>query len=403
MCSAAMGVRPASAWAERPVVEGDHASLYAGGYVRGVGSASWLALDLGPEQPSRAASTALVGRLEWRANLGAHVGVDLHQRLQLRGTAGGLGDVGFGGVGPGVGVSASPDRRVDTRSELDDGAGTPLLDHDLDRAAVRIYAGDHEVVLGRQAIGWGQASVFAVTDLWGRLSPFDIDNSQKRGVDAARWLVGWDGTMLDVFVGDGGPDHDVNAGIRVQWYLDRGDLQAGLARRVDEAMAFVATTLDLSQSTLRLEALLPVDTNDGTVSLPAATLGFDRLWSDWSLTVELHHNDQGGTDPDETLARLTALGASGSRSYFVGRYYAAAQTTWQIRPTLRASALVVGNLSDPSALLSGSTMWEPTQDVELTLSAYHGLGTRPILASLDFPTEFGVYGTTMLGGLVVWY
>lgn len=402
---AASWIAPVVAFAERTLVEGETAGLYAGGYVRGVGSVSRLAFDLGPEGPENVASTAMIGRLEWRATLASWVGLDLHHRVQMVGTAGG-GDLGgAAGVAPGAGTSVTPDRRVDTRTVLRDGSSArrALLDHDIDRAAVRLYLGDHDLVLGRQAIGWGQASIFQATDLFGRLQPFDVDNTQKRGVDAARWMTSHGRWQFDAFVGDGGPGFDVIAGARAEVFLGSMDLQGGVARLRDDVMGLATATVDLGGSSLRAEVLVPFDTRTARATTPSATLGWDRMWGRGTLSLEAHLNGEGVVDRGAILGRLQAISTGQTRSSFVGRWLTSATGLWQPIPTIRLTAVTVANLTDPSALASLGVLWEPIQDLEMSLLAFHGLGAEPEAVPLALRSEFGTLGTTVLAGWVYWY
>ncbi|MFH0911958.1 MAG: hypothetical protein V1918_10700, partial [Planctomycetota bacterium] len=59
--------------------------------------------------------------------------------------------------------------------------------HEIDRAQLAWHPEWGEVVLGRQAIGFGRGVLFSASDLFAPFSPLEADREWRRGVDAARF------------------------------------------------------------------------------------------------------------------------------------------------------------------------------------------------------------------------
>ncbi len=355
-----------------------------GGYLRTFTAYQKPARDILPVPlPEEISLHAQVTRLELKMSAVDRIALEVHSRFFWL-----IANEAVGASGAtGVGVSAAPRRTVDLSSLLIDGE-RHRLEHDIDRLALRFFLGPVDLVLGRQAVTWGTANLFPVADLWATFSPFDLDTSQKRGVDALRVTWGVNDTVeLDLIVADRGSVEDLSGGVRATVYLDSVDIYTAFAKSYEELALAVGITGSLSTVKLRAEALSLFDLDADAFLLPRITLGVDWFQSaDFLLGVEAHFNGAGAEQDD--LAGYLAHAAQSrplarGESYLLGRWYAGLYTTYKPHELVALTLSTVVNLGDPTALLAWSLSYQLAQDVDFSIGGFHGLGDR---------LELGAYG-----------
>ncbi len=360
------------AFARVALVEGETVTVDLGGYLRMFSAWQRIAeipsADLSStvelSEPLELAVHASIVRAELKAGLGEHVTVEAHSRLQWN-----QGQATLAGAG----VTPTPSRTVDTESELVETADATLT-HDLDRAVLRLYLGEVDLSLGRQAVTWGTSNVFGVADVWTQFSPFDVDTSQKRGVDAARAVMAvGQSAELDAVVVDRGSQEDLSGGLRGTLYLPFGDAYVAGAKLWEELAVMGGLSTEVDAFKLRSEALWAWDTDDDEAQRPRVTLGVDWFYSgDLLLGLEGHYNGP-GTDL-EALER--------GELYLIDRWYAGGYSSYKLHDLVTATLSPLVNLTDPSALLGWGLSCSIQQDVDVGLGGFHGVGDG---------LEFGAY------------
>jgi len=399
----ALVLAPAPARAEIPIYEGETVRFGVGGYVRTLSGVQLTAIEDIPgvaEVPPTLGLSQTITRLEWKLDLGRDVTLEVHNRLALTVTSAELP----AGGGLGAGVTRAPPRSLDLRSVLADEPGL-LLDHDLDRLLVRARLGDVDLVVGRQAISWGTSILFQVADAWAAFSPFDLDTSQKRGLDALRVSapIG-DGLVLDAVIADRGSVEDLSGGVRLVAYLDQADVHVGLAKQWRQLAAMAGVSFAFDTTKLRGEVWGAWDAGEEAWELPRATLGFDWFSGDLTLMFEAHYNGAGTDDPDAYLAHAgTSRHLARGEVYLLGRYYLGAAARYLLLPDLELGLSVMMNLLDPSALLTTTLRYDIAENVDLVLGAFNGLGAGGDLAAGRLGSELGSYGHLVFAQLAAFF
>lgn len=361
------------------------------------------AAELGVPDVTRLHSAVV--RTELRMAFTPDLQLDVHSRLffQYSTPAQEAGSGAFG-----VGTTLPPSRTVDLSTEPVNRPGV-VLQHDLDRLALRWFIGPVDVVIGRQAISWGMSNLFNVADVWAAFSPFDLDQTQKRGIDAARVTTSpVDFLELDFVVADRGSLDDLSGGVRATFFLDFADVYVATAKVWDEVVFAAGIDAAIDVFKLRAEVLLPVniadgDIDEGEVGLPRATIGFDWFHPNWLISVEGHFNGAGAEKADDYLGHLASSEVfARGESYWLGRFYGGVIVNWRPLETISLGTSVITNLTDPSALVSLSATWTPVQDVELSVGSFTSIGARPEGTAFGsgadavvvprLQSEFGSYG-----------
>ena len=352
------------------------------------------------------------GRHSATGRLGAHLDwgdIELGAEYQLTATVLSPGLAEQQGAVPGFATT------VQTRPRLwdfdaDASAGVELM-HNLDRYYVQVPLGPLDLTVGRQAITWGSAWFWSPTDRFSPFSPMDVDPDVKRGVDAVRAQVYFGRhTSLDLVAAfERHPDADrewwVNGGMRFRTHLLETDLALSAARFQQSAegdwMLGAEFSGQLGKVGFRGEAC--VNYLDGAGSWDVeAVLGWDYHFPiGLTLAGELFFNGYGTDDTDEYIEYffdpadpLNPEPAKGERlrrgeAFNIGRYYAAITADQEIHPLLHLTFSAIGNLGDPSVLMTAGLQWSVRQDVRVTAGAMVPVGESP--DGLLLASEYGVY------------
>lgn len=389
--------------------DGDY-NFTLGGYARTFGGIQHLRFDTLGLVPDVSGVNANILRLEWGSNLGPKVTLNVHNRfaLNVQSGSGGLGAQAFG-----VGVSAAPDRFLDTQSLILDEEGL-RFEHDLDRFAVNLYLDELDLYIGRQAISWGNANLFTVADLWAPFSPFDLDNSQKRGIDAIRVLFAAndEGDIeIDMILADRGAAvpgeeaslENLSGGMRTVFYLESSDVYVAAAKIWNEVMVMggiawspVFESVPDLALTFRAELVAPWRFDSSTPELPRATAGLDYLSQDLFISFEYHFNGTGVTNASEYVEHATTSEeVARGESYFLGQHYLGLAANYRVTEYFSLGGSVVFNPADPSVLIATVINYSVSENVDLGLGTYSGIGAEPDLSNLLEPrlgSEFGAAG-----------
>jgi len=384
----------ASALGAQSLIDGEHARLSLGGYAFTFGGVQRLRFTIGPggpaePPPNHLGLQASVLRLEWKADIGEHVAAEVHQRGFLRTSSEALS-----GTKLGLGASTAPRRTVDLRSVAYDDERL-LLEHDIDRAVVHVSFGDVDIMAGRQAITWGFASLFRVADLWTTFSPFELDTSQKRGVDALRVLYSHSRRLeLEGVVSDRGSLRELSAGLRAVTSIGAVDAYLAFTKQWRELVALAGAGTVLGSFKLYAEAAAPYDLDADELSRPRGSLGVEWFQGDLTLSLEGHYNGSGVAHAEDYAAHLlTSPIVARGESYFLGRWYAGTAVGWRISELVQVGVTALGNLQDPSAVLAASLTYAVSQETALSLGAYQGLGQKMIIGAVpELRSEFGAVG-----------
>lgn len=355
------------------------------------------------ERPTTSALTGAVLRLEWGFKWGDVVALEIHNRFALSGSSATLGSSSepsdeTAGGGVGLGTTRAPQRALDTNSVIFQDE-VFRLDHDLDRLVLRLFLGPVDLSLGRQGITWGNSSLFTVADVWASFSPFDLDTSQKRGIDAVRANINLGDAELDVIVADRGTVNDLSGGVRATFYTGPADVYVGLGKFWQDIGLMAGISVPIDAFKVRLEAMAAYALDEKSFRLPTITAGLDWLaTAELTFALELHYNGLGTDASSEYLATTQSTVVARGQTYLLGRYYAGLLVGWQAHELIQLGVSAMMNLTDPSGLVTWNLSYSVAQDVDLGLGGFHGIGAG---LNADLQTgaitfsELGAYGHTV--------
>jgi hypothetical protein len=381
----------------------DDSFVELSGYVQSVSGVQYLTFETPSFIEDTTGLNSEVIRLEWTGQVTDKVHLELHNRLffQVMSARGGLGT----GSVVGLGASARPDRTVDLSSDILEERGL-MLDHDIDRAAATIYTDTADITLGRQGITWGRATLFPVADLWTRFSPFELDQTQKRGTDAVRVLAYPNySTELDFIVADKGSLDDLSGGARYAKTLDFGDVFVAGGKFWNEIIVMGGISATKGHFRGRLEAAGPYDLDASELDLPRATVGGDYIASDLQLSLEYHFNGAGADDPADYAQQLQSEVFLRGESYFLGRHYVGGLISYAGFERTNLALSVISNVGDPSVIVAPSFRYILSDEADINLGAFQGIGAEPEIVGVspEINSEYGTYGGFVFTQLRVFY
>lgn len=331
--------------------------------------------------PDPSAQGAVDFRLKWRGGIGSWLSFDLHHNLSLASQSG----LGLALGGSAVN-STQQAQAIDLDWNLGSGASyTGTLR--VDRAMLRLRLPAMDISVGRQPISFGSTFFFSPMDLIATFSPTVVDREYKPGIDAIR---------SDSYFGSGG-QLSLVAAYGGAWNIEQSILAARLATSLNNIAVGLLAAQVYSDWVIGLDAtgdIIGISLrSEITATLPKqgqpftrAVLGADTTIGDFSLMGEVYLQTLGASQAKDYLTVASSERFSRGELWAMGQYYAALSLSYALAPILNLSTFALINLGDPSALLSPSLAWSISDEADLIVGGYFGLGERPELKDPWIPT-----------------
>lgn len=236
------------------------------------------------------------------------------------------------------------------------------LRHAVYRATVTYDRAPLKATVGKQKLDWGRSRFFSPTDLFNPISPLDLEQEERIGVDAvsAEWAVDPQTTASGVYAPRQSVD-DTKLGVRLYRGLGVWDLfvLAGTFEKDEVAGA----TLDgqVGEAGLRAEGTV-TRADDGHRFLRAALGAEYHFPNKVSVLTEYFYN--GGADDNRQAEFLNSY-AVGSRLRSLEPHLAGVWVRWEPMPLLKWEATGIYDVDGESAFLNPAIRYEPRQNLEL--------------------------------------
>jgi hypothetical protein len=334
------------------------------------------------------------GRVKASAAYGP-VRLDVHWAVAGETTQSSSAVVGFG---TGVGLQAPELVPLTWTPDTGDGLS---VQHRFDRLVLSAKLPHVDLALGRQPVSFGVGRLFTPMDLVNPFHPATIDSEYKPGVDALRAdaYAGTSGklTVVGAWAGDPVLGEDREA---PEW-ADGVLAASGQATvGVTDVLAFVGsvraepvvglgTASSIGPVGVHAEATLTLPEGDDDPFVRAVVGADGRPTSTTTLTGEVYVQTFGATDPADYLDALDSPRVQRGELWEMGQLYAALAVAQEITPLVNANVAVIGNLRDPSALVSLGAGWSVADDATVAFGAYVGVGERPDIVELDLDLTTG--------------
>lgn len=269
----------------------------------------------------------------------------------------------------------------DSPFDLFDLNSTPIESNDTvirlhpDRLNLSYQSKTISVVLGRQAIGFGNLLGYSPLDLIAPFQPLALDKDIRPGVDALK-LEYYPGPLTTVTAIAVVPKESANQSFLLLYsHLgEKGDWNLLLGENKQKPALGLGYAQDVKGAGLRLEILGFGDERDGTqAGYLTSGIEVDYLWAnEWYLDLELFFNGEGENDPAKYQLQSRD-------SFLAGRLYTFFNSRYELTPllTLNLSALV--NLQDDSFLISPRLIYSISNNSEVLAFYNLPFGRKPEL------------------------
>ncbi len=280
---------------------------------------------------------------------------------------------------------------------------TLILQHDLDRLALKVSVPHVDFVVGRQVLSWGSGRLWNPTDLLSPFAPTDIDKEIRRGVDAVRVSVQLGSTgLLDALWLPQQRAADHGGVLRGQLNLGGYDVSLSAAKYVSDVVFGADVSGALGPLGVHAEAAYTL----GITGWGGGPLKIDEHFFrgvgglEWRphekliLLAEYYFNGFGATHASGYLAKMQSPRVARGEIFGAGRHYLGLVASWLATDLVTANLTVLGNLADPSALLVPVVEYSLEQSVLLRLGGFVPVGKGPDPRALQALTPTDVLGQT---------
>jgi len=267
-----------------------------------------------------------------------------------------------------------------------------LVQHRVDRFNWTWTPDWGSLIVGREAVTWGNGMVFNPMDLFNPFSPSDIEREYKMGDDLLLLQVnGLNADTQIILV----PRRDAASGklgaeassLGLKHHLtgSKNEFDFLVARHYEEIVGGMGVNGYLGQAVWRADvvALLP---DEGESSLSAVVnLDYSWVWSgknNYGL-IELYYNSDGFSGNYENALKNERLMSLMERGevFTLGRRYLSGSWQVELHPLLKVFSTAIVNLDDLSSQFIPRLVWEPLQNLQIHVGGNIFLGSGN--------TEFG--------------
>ena len=282
------------------------------------------------------------------------------------------------------------------------------IDQNLDRLALKLALPFGDLTIGRQVLSWGTGRFWNPTDVLSPFPPTAIDREVRRGFDAARLAIALgDVTQLDLLYLPQLKLEDMGGVARFQHNVKGWDFSVSAGKYVKDLVFGADLVGDIGPIGVHAEGaytleLLGLGTSNVTIGehFFRGVIGAEaKPHEKWILMAEYSFNGYGSTNPADYARILSSPRVVRGEIFGAGQHQMALAATFLADDLLTLNLSVLGNLTDPSAMLIPSLEYSFTQTVLIRAGGYVPIGAPPdphaysALTPVDVVTNSPAYQT----------
>lgn len=271
-------------------------------------------------------------------------------------------------------------------------------DTSLFRGYLLLRHGNTELTVGRQRIAWGTAHFWSPADVFNPISPLQVEEDERLGVDAAqlslhlpkdlRWSI--------VYAPQDGLDRSTEA-TRISTTVHNIDVSALGGRFQKDWLAGADFAAQWHGAGLRGEMTYTARANSSQSNALRLTLGSDyAIGAKWYVLAEYFYNQ--GHPPGYTSGQPvdpSILLRYSNEIYTLQRHFLSAGARYSVTPLLNLQTYAVVDLAGPGVMFLPMATYSLTANTDLSLggqlfaSSTAGEFNRvPNLFDLEFTVHF---------------
>jgi len=280
---------------------------------------------------------------------------------------------------------------MDLTSTLSD-QNAQQLSHGLDRLLVEYSPEWGTIILGRQAVTWGNGMLFNPMDLFNPFSPSDIERDYKKGDDMVYFRTGAGalGELQILYVPRRNYEtldvdwDNSSLGGKLHLFTQTVEFDFMAAYHRSDSVIGVGSTGSLKGAAWRMDAVYTQSggTKDEDFLSVTANMDYSWIWMGKNFYgfLEYFYSGVGSddytrifTDPD-IYERMAA-----GDIFTMGKHYVSGHINLELHPLVNACLTVINNVQDPSGLVQPRIIWNITNAMDITIGGglcYGGTNTE---------------------------
>jgi len=287
-------------------------------------------------------------------------------------------------------VSDMDNRRLFDLTKTVKETGDTLLWHRLDRLFFSAKPAWGDIMVGRQAVTWGNGLIFNPMDLFNPFSPADIVRDYKMGDDLVSVRLNTEAieeiNLLYVprrNVTTGNLDADASS-IAGKLHFFAGDMEVDLmgARHYDETVFGLGGTGYLGDTAWRCDiiwsSLEDTPGKSGYFEI-VANIDYSWIWFNKNMygLIEYYHNGLGKDNYTDAMGDFALMERIDRGELFaLGKNYINTQIQVELHPLLNLYFNTINNIKDPSGIFQPRLSYSMTQNSTLLLGGNIFYGSR---------------------------
>ncbi len=274
-----------------------------------------------------------------------------------------------------------------------------FANHRLDRLNLSLDSDFGRVVIGRQAVTWGNGILFNPMDIFNPFSPYDTERDYKKGDDMAYFEAffkrGDDLQFIYVPRRDAKDGNikfsESSIGFKYHFFpnnigidnikLDNMEFDFMVAEHYEDNLAGIGYAGTLGNAVVRSDLIYTFAGGDTKKNFLNFIANIDYSWT-WLKKnfygfIEYYYSGLGVDDYSNALTD-TDLSERISRGelYGFGKDYLSSGIQIELNPLLNFNFTAIANLNDPSFLLQPGITWDAAQNIEITVSSNFTIGGK---------------------------
>ena len=262
--------------------------------------------------------------------------------------------------------------------------------HSLDRLNLNFEGDFGKLIVGRQAVTWGNGLVFNPMDVFNPFSPYDNDKDYKKGEDMAFFETFFkNGNELQLLYV---PRRNVNNGsvkfsnssIAMKYHIFVNDMEFDFmaAKHYEDFMAGIGCVGILGDAVWRSDLVYTLAQGAMEDNLLSFVINMDYSWvwlkKNFYGFLEYHYSSSGIENDYSKIFTDHDLRTRASRGeiHGYGKNYLSTNLQIELNPLLNFNLLVITNLDDPSFRIQPVFTYSAAQNLEITLGSNIALGNK---------------------------
>ncbi|MCP3900056.1 MAG: hypothetical protein GY707_10120 [Desulfobacteraceae bacterium] len=279
-------------------------------------------------------------------------------------------------------------RLMDLSSEVKEG-NDYFISHRLDRFNLSLESDLGKIIIGRQAVTWGNGLLFNPMDIINPFSPYDTERDYKKGDDLAYFETFFErGDDLQfIYV----PRRDLqdskikfsksSIGLKYHLILEDMEFDFMAAKHYEDALAGIGYVGTLGNTVFRSDLIYTFANGDMEDDFLSFIVNIDYSWvwfeKNFYGLIEYYYSGLGIEDYSEAYAYYDlSERIRRGEVYGLGKNYLSSSIKIELSPLFNFNFTGIVNLDDPSYLLQSGITWNAAQNLEITIGSNYAIGNK---------------------------